>query len=254
MFPATGFRMSVLYDQVIDGVHYRVTAAGAARRLYTDGIFHTAYHPKKLFTGSVWDMLSVPALFAEAPPQNALMLGVGGGGAIHQCFKLFPLQQLIGIEIDPVHLRLAEQYFELRYPELKLQRADALRWLKQRRKQRFDLIIDDVFIASEHPVRPLKVDAHWLDLLCQHLSPDGVLIQNHASLADARQVLNEHHIALNRAFASILIFVPENAGNAVIAAFRKPTRARNRRAIEQRLRTQLGSSAIKRLRYHVRTV
>ena len=55
--------MAILWSRQIAGVNYQVRTAGQTRRLYTDGVFHSQYHPGRMYTGGVWDLLMMPALF-----------------------------------------------------------------------------------------------------------------------------------------------------------------------------------------------
>jgi hypothetical protein len=55
--------MAILWSKNIAGTHYAVRIAGRIRRPYTDGVFQSQYHPQRLFAGSVWDLLLMPALF-----------------------------------------------------------------------------------------------------------------------------------------------------------------------------------------------
>ena len=80
--------MALLWTTKKGNTQYEVRTAGDSIRLYTNRAFHSQYNPKHVFTGAMWDLLSIPALFyainLQRKPNSVLMLGVGGGTAIHQ--------------------------------------------------------------------------------------------------------------------------------------------------------------------------
>lgn len=81
--------MAVVWEQEQDGVLYQVRNHGASLRLYANGIQHSEFHPERLVTGSVWDLLWLPALLQ--PPESVrrvLVLGLGGGSLIPPLLSL----------------------------------------------------------------------------------------------------------------------------------------------------------------------
>ena len=72
--------MALIWETEQDGVRYEVRRAGQTLRLYANGVQHSEFHPKRLLTGSVWDLLWLPALLHEpARFRRVLVLGLGGG-------------------------------------------------------------------------------------------------------------------------------------------------------------------------------
>lgn len=222
--------MAVIFSKQVEGVRYEVRTAGATRRLYTNGAFHTQYNPNSLFTGAVWDLLCLPVLCREQAPASVLVLGVAGGTAIHQLQALCNNPQITGIEFDRVHIELARSHFDLDYPNLKLVHADARDWLA-RSKQKFDCIIDDIFVHGESdPERPVALDKRWFRQLKSHLNKDGLLIQNHIDHESAKQA------ASFMKQGSLLGFQTDKYENLVLAWFRAgPGEKRLQRNLESRL-------------------
>jgi len=78
--------MAVIWQKKIAGTHYEVRSAGQTRRLYTNGLCHSEFNPQKLVTGSIWDLLVLPALFYKPGHiKKVLMLGVGGARPFYKC-------------------------------------------------------------------------------------------------------------------------------------------------------------------------
>ena len=72
--------MALLWSEQDGDSRYEVRSAGNTRRLYTNGVFHSQYNPNNPVTGSVWDLLLLPAFFLPpGRPRRVLVLGVGGG-------------------------------------------------------------------------------------------------------------------------------------------------------------------------------
>ena len=112
--------MALLWSTKKDNTQYEVRTAGSSLRLYTNHAFHSQYNPKHVFTGAMWDLLSIPALFyatnLQRNPNSVLMLGVGGGTAIHQLQKLTRPKAMIGVEYNLLGLGLGcngEQFLKL---------------------------------------------------------------------------------------------------------------------------------------------
>ena len=180
--------MAVVWQKNIAGKCYEVRGAGQTRRLYTDGVFHSQYNPKRSLTGNVWDLLSLPSFFL-APDQlrRVLVLGVGGGTVIRQLRQWYPGVQVTGIELNPTHLYIARRFFDLDDPAISLIEADAIAWMQDYAGAPFDLIVDDLFFEEDgEPCRAVNADRAWLRTLTAALSPHGMLSMNFISSSDLR--------------------------------------------------------------------
>lgn len=180
--------MAVLYSKRHAGQLYEVRSAGMTRRLYTDGVFHSQYHPRQPVTGSVWDLLFLPSLVApQGRPHRVLVLGVGGGAVIHLLNRFVPPTAIVGVELSAIHLQLAHRYFDLDYANLQLVQANAIDWIINYEGEPFDLIIDDLYMEEQgEPTRAIGADAGWLDILMDHLTEDGMLVLNFVSQREWR--------------------------------------------------------------------
>ncbi|MCB1646782.1 MAG: hypothetical protein KDI36_15090 [Pseudomonadales bacterium] len=216
--------MAVIWDKTIDKVRYEVRTAGASVRLYTNGAFHSQYNPTTLFSGGVWDLLTLPTLICNNPPARLLLLGVGGGTALHQCRYLFPATTLTGVELNPVHLQLARRFFSCQAPDFDLTEADAVAWIRQQR-QTWQVIIDDLFLHNEadaeaDPVRSTGQRTAWIRSLRRRLTSDGLLVQNYLSAEEARSLAD--NALCRETFASCVLFETPTYANCIAALYRQP--------------------------------
>lgn len=175
--------MAILWQKTVDQNRYEIRTAGKTRRLYTNGVCHSEFNADKIFTGSVWDLLILPAWFyGDDEIRRILVLGVGGGAVLLQLDHLLETDAIIGIESDPVHLHLARKFFGSTVPGITLIEAEAGAWLDAYRGEPFDMIIDDLFVDERRePVRAVAVDTGWSERLLRHLRPGGLLTINFAS-------------------------------------------------------------------------
>ena len=163
--------MAILWQKTVAQNRYEIRTAGKTRRLYTNGVCHSEFNPAQVFTGSIWDLLILPAWFyGDRDIRRILVLGVGGGAVLLQLDQLLETDAIIGIESDSVHLHLARKFFGSAVPGITLIEAEAGAWLDAYRGEPFDMIIDDLFVDKRRePVRAVAVDAGWSERLLRHL-------------------------------------------------------------------------------------
>lgn len=180
--------MAVIWSKDRDGARYEVRSAGRTRRLYRNDVLHSAYHPARVVTGSLWDLLFLPALFY--PPgaiQRVLVLGAGGGAVIHLLNRFAKPRSIAGIDIDDMHLEVAKRFFGLKYPNLELIHADAVQWVRCYDGPPFDLVIEDLFTEDAgEPLRLMHEDVAWLQSVRNLLSPGGLAVINNGTDTEAR--------------------------------------------------------------------
>jgi spermidine synthase len=220
--------MAILWSKTIAGKKYEVRTAGKTRRLYTDGVFHSQYHPERLFAGSIWDLLVMPALFYE-PGQikRILLLGVGGGAVIHLLRHYAQPESIDAIDINPVHLKVARRYFNVKPSMANLVKADGIKWLQNYKGPRYDMIIDDMYGEENgEPARAIELNYRWLSTLRKHLNPQGVLVMNTMSSRELKQAACFTHTQLSRSFRSAYQLYLPTYHNAVGAVFRQPANTR----------------------------
>ncbi len=181
--------MAILWKKTFNGTRYEVRSAGRTRRLYTNNVCHSEFNPGKVITGSIWDLLMLPAFFYQPGQINrVLVLGVGGGASLLQLHHLVMPKEIIGVELNSIHLYIARRYFNADQTSINLLEADAVTWLSVYQGEPFDLIIDDLFKEEkQQPVRAVAVDTEWMSLLLRNLTNKGALVINFVSGDELKQ-------------------------------------------------------------------
>ncbi|MZR61466.1 hypothetical protein [Alcanivorax sp. DP30] len=245
--------MAVVWSADREGVRYEVHRKGKKLELYANGVQHSEFHPKRLLTGSVWDLLWLPALL-HAPDryQRVLVLGLGGGSLIPPIRALLNPDTLIAVELDAPHLEVARDVFGVAEMGVETHLADACQWLADYQGPPFDLIIEDLFAPSNEQVtRAVPGSLEWQQRLASHVSDQGMLVMNFGDWAEYRdsELAEEESMA---GFASRFRLSCSDCHNAIIAFSRTPTRSiqlRRQLAGIPELNTR---DARGRLDYHIR--
>lgn len=207
-------------------------------RLYKNGVFHSHYNPKLIVTRGVWDLLVLPALLH--PPgsiRNVLMLGVGGGAAIHLLQQFIKPDRITAIELDDIHLKIAKRFFKVNYANTELLHADAIEWVKKqaarKKPPQFDLIIDDLYGEQDgEPQRAVEANADWVRQCSTLLADDGLLVTNFVSQRESRAAYVSKRGRKASGFRCSYRFQNPNYDNVIVASSR---RRNTRREFSKRL-------------------
>ena len=181
--------MALIWKKIINDTTYEVRKAGASIRLYTDGIFHSQFNPKKPLNGSIWDLLVLPIFFSPHIIQRILVLGLGGGAAVRTLQRLLPHAETVAVELDKNHIIIANKFFGVKpNKRLNVIHGDAIQWLKAYKGQKFDYIVDDLFIEQNgEPGRAIAADSGWAKALGRQLNPKGLITLNFPDLATLKK-------------------------------------------------------------------
>ncbi|MBF1800136.1 polyamine aminopropyltransferase [Alloalcanivorax profundimaris] len=245
--------MAVIWERREDGVLYQVRRQGARMRLFANGVQHSEFHPKRLVTGSVWDLLWLPALLGDpARLRRVLILGLGGGSLVPPLRALLAPERLVAVELDAHHLAVAREVFSVVQPGEQTVLGDAVAWLQAYDGEPFDLIIEDLFAPSNEAVsRAVPADKAWLATLERHVSDHGTLVMNFGDYTEYR-ASHAGDAETMAAWSSRFRLSCADCHNAVIAFTRDPARSIHLRRRVQ-AHPELGKALRKgKLEYHIR--
>jgi spermidine synthase len=183
------------------------------------GAVHASFHRKRYLTGLAWDMIAAAALLGENhPPRSVLMLGLAGGTAFRILRHLLPDCRLTAIDIDPEIVGLAREHMDLDALGIEVILGDAYPWLA-RNKRRFDVVMDDIYLAGKTDVfRPRGWDAGLMRHLQRAIAPGGVLAVNLVTGAGHRTMQSLTRRVLRGAFPVLRTVKSAEAMNEVLVA------------------------------------
>ncbi len=245
--------MAILWQKIIKNTRYEVRTAGKTLRLYTDGVFHSQFNPNHAVTGGVWDALMLPAFFYPAEDiQRVLVLGVGGGAVIHLLQRYIQPAEIIGVELNPVHIMLAKRYFGITNKLARLVQADAIKWLENYSGPPFDMIIEDLFGEQDgEPIRAVKANKAWFENLNSHLTAEGLLVMNFISRNDLKNCAAVAYKKTSGLFNSSFQFTLTHYDNAIGAFLKKPA---SRHILRQHINDIDELKKSKKLDFHIRKI
>ncbi len=125
-------------------------------------------------------------------PRRVLIVGLGGGAMVRFLTHHEPQVQIDAVEIDPVVVRLADEYFGVRSGgNVRVHTADAVVFVEST-ADRYDLILMDAFLRPSSGTDATGVPTGlktlaFLGRLKQALAPGGIVafnVNEHASMAD----------------------------------------------------------------------
>lgn len=128
----------------------------------------------------------------QPQPRRVLIVGLGGGAMVRFLTHHEPQVQIDAVEIDPVVVRLAGDYFGVRSGgNVRVHTADAVAFVENT-AERYDVIMMDAFLRPSGDTDATGVPAGlktlaFLGRLKRALAPGGVVafnINEHAGMAD----------------------------------------------------------------------
>lgn len=146
----------------------------------------------------VFDEAFLHLALPERAIARALLLGCGGGSVVRLLRERYaPGAAITAVELDPAVLDIARRHFQLdRLRDVSLVEADAAAWVA-RAKERFDLVVVDVFVDEEIPAS-CQTPA-FLEHAARALAPGGMLVYNRLDHSPHRRAETDLFEALFRA-------------------------------------------------------
>jgi spermidine synthase len=158
-------------------------------------------------------------LFRQSQP-DVLIVGLGGGGMVHFLRRFDPTVRVDVVEIDPLVVRLADEYFGVRSGgSVNVVTADGLEFIAEANKK-YDVIYMDAFLkpSGETDATGVPLELRTREFYQQmqsKLKPGGLVVFNinpHPELTDDVRVIRS-------AFGRVSLFpLPGNQGVVAVAS------------------------------------
>ncbi len=154
------------------------------------------------------------------PQHRVLIVGLGGGGMVRFLNRTFPEMKVEAVEIDPVVVALAAEYFKtVEGPNTVIHTADAFHFFDAEYGT-YDAIYLDAFLRAtpgsgqQEKTARLKTE-EFLKQVRVSLSPGGVVAFN--LLSSDEKTPGDIEL-IRRVFPSTLLFTVPTSGNLVLIA------------------------------------
>jgi len=170
---------------------------------FDQSVNHESESCKRLVWGRVIDVLK------EETPSLAkmLVLGLGGGTIPHLLAKNFPGINITSVEIDPVMVEIAKNYFDLdQIPNHRVIIADALRVVVEPEEfqlapSSFQALLVDIFIGEKYP--DLGSSGNFISAVKRMVSSGGLVIFNRIYISSHQDEVNTFVEYLSNYFKNV---------------------------------------------------
>ena len=167
-------------------------------------------------TQRYFDVFALAPLMVEA--ENALLLGMGAGAGVHVLRASQPDLIIDAVEIDPVVVQVAKDFFDIQESEkLTIFIEDARPWLEHTERL-YDIIQIDLYHGG-HYIPFYLTTVEFFELVQDHLSMEGVFMMNVLDLGSRLEMLDATVATLETVFPSV--FVMSGGVNHIVVAYNR---------------------------------
>ena len=189
---------------------------------------HSIYNPNTLQYNGPWDQFLVsPYFYADRKPSDVkriAIIGLAAGTTARQMTAVYGGIPIDGFELDPKIVEVGKKYFDMNMPNLNIHIGDGRLGLEES-PYKYDIIAVDAY-------RPPYIPAHmttqeFFEIVHSHLTDDGVLTINSASVPGDRRLINGLATTMGTIFPSIYTVDIPGSLNTMIFATRQKTQPEN---------------------------
>ena len=189
---------------------------------------HSIYKPDTLQYNGPWDQFLVgPYFYPNRKPSDIkriAIVGLAAGTAARQMTAVYGGIPIDGFELDPKIVEVGQKYFGMTMPNLNIRIGDGRLGLEQS-PYKYDIIAVDAY-------RPPYIPAHmttqeFFEIVASHLTEDGVLVINSASVPGDRSLVNGLATTMGTVLPSIYTVDIPGSLNTMIFATKQKTQPEN---------------------------
>src|SRR5690349_2088283 len=186
---------------------------------------HSIYHPDILQYNGPWDQFLVsPYFYAGRKPSDikrVAIVGLAAGTTARQMTAVYGGIPIDGFEIDPKIVEIGEKYFGMTMPNLNVEIGDGRLNLEQSPYQ-YDIIAVDAYRPPYIP--PHMTTQEFFQIAASHLTENGVLTLNSASVPGDRRLINGLATTMGTIFPSVYtVDIPGSLNTMIFATKQKTT-------------------------------
>ena len=189
---------------------------------------HSIYKADTLQYDGPWDQFLVsPYFYANRKPadvRRVAIVGLAAGTTARQMTAVYGNIPIDGFEIDPKIVEVGQKYFGMTMPNLNIEIGDGRLNLEQS-PYTYDIIAVDAYRPPYIP--PHMTTQEFFQIAADHLSEDGVLSLNSASVPGDRRLINGLATTMGTIFPSIYTVDIPGSLNTMIFATKQQTTAEN---------------------------
>ena len=189
---------------------------------------HSIYHPETLQYNGPWDQFLVsPYFYANRKPSDikrAAIVGLAAGTTARQMTAVYGAIPIDGYELDPKIVEVGQKYFDMNMPNLNVIIGDG-RLNLERSEHLYDIIAVDAYRPPYIP--PHMTTREFFEICASHLTENGVLTINSASVPGDRRLINGLATTMATVFPSIYTVDIPGSLNTMIFATKQPTTPEN---------------------------
>ena len=189
---------------------------------------HSIYNPNTLQYNGPWDQfLASPYFYAGRKPSDikrVAIVGLAAGTTARQMTAVYGGIPIDGFEIDPEIVEVGKTYFGMTMPNLNIEIGDGRLNLEQS-PHKYDIIAVDAYRPPYIP--PHMTTQEFFQFAASHLTDDGVLTLNSASVPGDRRLINGLATTMGTIFPSIYTVDIPGSLNTMIFATKQPTTPEN---------------------------
>jgi len=212
----------LLFERTSAYHHIRVVDDQGVRTLTFDGSFETRMSLQDSLRGhfEYTEYFHMPWIWLNL--SNVLMIGLGGGSTQRSYQHYYPAVTVDTVEIDPVVVRVARDYFSVsESPTHRIHVADGRVFLR-RATNRYDAILVDAYTENRYGsfLPRHLVTKEFFQLANDHLTTNGVLAYNVIGQIYGLRanLLGAMHRTLKTVFPEVYLFPAGDSQNVVFLA------------------------------------
>jgi spermidine synthase len=185
---------------------------------------HSIYNPNTLQYNGPWDQFLVsPYFYADRKPSDinrVAIVGLAAGTTARQMTAVYGNIPIDGFEIDPKIVEVGKKYFDMNMPNLNIVIGDGRLNLEQS-PYKYDIIAVDAYRPPYIP--PQMTTQEFFQIAASHLTENGVLTLNSASVPGDRRLINGLATTMGTIFPSIYTVDIPGSLNTMIFATKQKT-------------------------------